>query len=562
VSRRESVAFLAAFAFAGIGLAIVLATSSGDELRQILRWLSPRGLELTFLLLLAGAAASFREIRDSLPDRSFFSVLAIGLLAFAVVRLAPPRTHRIYYDEDIYQSVAQNILWTGRAQMCNEGTLEAGVFRCDANEYNKEPNGFPFLLSLAFRLAGVREAAAHAVNHLVFALGAMGVFWVACLLFGSAAAGWLSALTYTLIPQNLLWAATVAAEPGASASAALAIAAWILFCRTPAWGTALFGASAVALACQFRPESGLILAIVALATFFLALPQVFRRELWAAALLIFVLLTPHFIHTWAVRNENWGSGGESRFSLRVARTNAKTNLGYLVEGRDFPSLYTLFAGAGLFYPGRRRQTLLLLVWFLLLFGVFLPFYAGSYRYGADVRFSLVSAAPFSVLAGGGLAWLGSWLGSRLGAPRLLAAAPYFLVIYGFSAFLPLTRAIGPESWASRADHASAVRAAAELPEDSIVLTHNPGMLHVMGRSAVQTSIATYQPDRVSDFFRRFSGGVYFHYNFWCNVPDAVQNEFCAKVLATYPTRVVFEESAGFYRYVLYRLLPPSVPPSP
>jgi hypothetical protein len=562
VSRRESVNFLAAFAAAGIGLALVLGTSTGEELKETLRWLSPRGLEITFLLLLAGVVASFREIRDSLPDRSFFHLLAIGLLAFAVVRTIPPRTHRIYYDEDIYENVAQNILWTGRAQMCNEGTIESGVFRCDANEYNKEPNGFPFLLSVVFRLAGVREGAAHTLNHVVFALGAMAVFWVAYLLFGSATAGWLAALVYALIPQNLLWSATVAAEPGASWSAAAGIAAWILFCRTRSWSTALFGASAIAFACQFRPESGLILAVAALVTFLVARLDVWRRELWAAALLTFVLLTPHFIHTWAVRNENWGSGEESKFSLRVARTNAKTNLGYLVEGRDFPSLYTLFAVAGIFYPGRRRESLLLLVWFLLLFGVFLPFYAGSYRYGADVRFSLVSAAPLSVLAGGGLAWIVSWLRSRFPAPRFLAAAPYFLVIYGFSAFLPFTRAIGPESWASRADHASAVRAAAELPEDSIVLSHNPGMLQVMGRSAVQTSIATYQPHRVGDFFRRFSGGVYFHYNFWCNVPDPVQNEFCAKVLATYPTRVVFEESAGFNRYVLYRLLPPSAPPAP
>jgi hypothetical protein len=562
VSRRESVAFLSAFAAVGAVLALVLGTSTGEELKGVLRWLSPRSLELTFLLLLAGAAASFPEIRESLPHRSFFHALAVGLLALVLVRAVPPRTHRIYYDEDIYENVAQNIVWAGRAQMCNEGTIEAGVFRCDANEYNKEPNGFPFLLSLAFRLAGVREGAAHALNHIVFALGAMAVFWVACLLFGSARAGCLSALTYALIPQNLLWAATVAAEPSAAASAALAIGAWILFCRRQSWSTALFGASAVAFACQVRPESGLILPLAALLAFLFARVHLRRRELWSAALLTLVLLTPHLVHIWAVRNENWGSGEQAKFSLAAARANAKTNLGYLVEGRDFPSLFALFGLAGLFYPGRRRESLVLLVWFLLLFGIFLPFYAGSYRYGADVRFSLLSAAPLSALTGGGLAWVVSWLRTRIDAPRLLAAAPYLLLVYAFSAYLPFTRAVGPESWASRADHAFAVRSAAELPEDSIVLTHNPGMLHVIGRSAVQTSIATYQPSRVSDFLRRFSGGVYFHYNFWCNVPDPIQNEFCAKVLASYPTRVLFEESAGFYRYVLYRLLPPSAPPSP
>jgi hypothetical protein len=88
------------------------------------------------------------------------------------------------------------------------------------------------------------------------------------------------------------------------------------------------------------------------------------------------------------------------------------------------------------------------------------------------------------------------------------------------------------------------------------------MIHVMGRSAAQTSHATYQPEQVDAFFRQFAGGVYFHYNFWCNVSDPDQNEFCTNVLARYGARVVREESVGFYRYVLYRLLPRVTPPPP
>jgi hypothetical protein len=134
------------------------------------------------------------------------------------------------------------------------------------------------------------------------------------------------------------------------------------------------------------------------------------------------------------------------------------------------------------------------------------------------------------------------------------------VVYAASGYLPFTRAIGRESFASRADHAAALRMVAEVPEDGMVLTHNPGMIHVMGRSAAQTSIASQQPARVDELFHRFPGGVYFHYNFWCNVSDPVQNEFCRQVLANFKTRVVLEESSGFDRFVLYRLLPRSAPP--
>jgi hypothetical protein len=557
---KPAIATALGFALTAATLGIWLLSTTPEAAKETLRFLSPRAAELAFLLLLAGIAASFAEIRESLPSKRLFYPVLVALLAVAAVRLVPPRTHRIYYDEDIYQNVAQNIVWHGRAQMCNEGTLEAQTFQCDASEYNKEPNAFPFLLSLAFRLAGVRESAAHLLNHLVFALGAVSLFWLSSMMFGSALAGAGAALVYTLTPQNLLWGATVAAEPGASAFAALAVGGVALFCRRPSWRTGLFAASALAFASQFRPESGLVLGVAAAHVLLVARDLAKRPVLWGTALLTAVLLLPQLGHIWAVRHEKWGAS-EQKFSLEAAKANIEPNVDYYVGGRDFPRLFTGLALLGLLFPARRRETVSVLVWFALFFAIFIPFYAGSYRYGADVRFSLLSSTPLAALAGAGLGSLAGWLRSR-GRSKWIAAAPFALVLYAASAYLPFTRAVGPESWASRADHAAALRMVAQVPEDGIVLTHNPGMIHVMGRSAAQTSIATYHPGRIDDFFRRFPGGVYFHYNFWCNVDDPVQNDFCRKLLATFKTRVLVEESAGFYRFVLYRLLPQSAPPPP
>ena len=558
MTHRFPLVLVAVAALGMGGLVSWLGTSDAVTLKDALRFIAPRSLELTFILLVAGVAANYRGIRDSLPPHRVLPIVMF-LAALVAVSFLPPRTHRIYFDEDIYQNVAQNIVWQGRAQMCNEGFLDGGVFTCEAWEYNKEPNAFPFLLSVVFRFTGVDEAAAHRLNHWIFALGAMAVYWVAGLSFDKTRAAFGASLVYILIPQNLLWGATVAAEPSAATFGAIGVGAWIYFCRAPSWRAALFGASALAFASQFRPESGLVLAVAAAATVLIAPSLLRRREAYGGALLVFLLLVPHFAHMWAVRNENWGSS-EAKFSMSYAAGNSKTNTRYYVEGLDFPPYFALAALLGLFYPGRRRHVAAALIWFVLLFGIFIPFYAGSYRYGADVRFAFVSSAPLAILAGAGLGFASDWLTRRLSRLRWVGLVPYALAVYVFSQFLPLVKAVGSEGWQARADHEAALAMVQTLPEDAVLLTHNPGMIQVMGHSAAQASLVSYQPARVDGFFDRFPGGVYFHYNFWCNVADEVQNEFCNDVLATYPTQVLMEESAGFYRYVLYRLLPNSSPP--
>ena len=85
-----------------------------------------------------------------------------------------PRTNRIYYDEQIYQSIGQNLADLKLAQMCNDGTVEYGRLQCWMGEYNKQPYAYPHLLSVAYRVFGVSEGVAFAVNAAVMALTVCG----------------------------------------------------------------------------------------------------------------------------------------------------------------------------------------------------------------------------------------------------------------------------------------------------------------------------------------------------------------------------------------------------
>ena len=97
-----------------------------------------------------------------------------------------------------------------------------------------------------------------------------------------------------------------------------------------------------------------------------------------------------------------------------------------------------------------------------------------------------------------------------------------------------------------------------LPKNSIVLTQNPNMFHIWGQSAAQASIATTEPGYAMNILApRYAGGVFFHWNFWCNVADPVQQSFCTQLLAGFPHTLVREYRERDYRYAIYRLdLPP------
>jgi hypothetical protein len=89
------------------------------------------------------------------------------------------------------------------------------------------------------------------------------------------------------------------------------------------------------------------------------------------------------------------------------------------------------------------------------------------------------------------------------------------------------------------------------------------MFHVWGQNAAQLSLVSTDPYFVQRITaERYAGGVYFHWNFWCNVADPSQRRFCDTALARYPHTLVREYRERSYRFAFYRLEPSAPHPSP
>ena len=123
----------------------------------------------------------------------------------------------------------------------------------------------------------------------------------------------------------------------------------------------------------------------------------------------------------------------------------------------------------------------------------------------------------------------------------------------FLGYAPVVRATTEEAWAARADVRFARRFAQELPPNSYVLTHNPGMFQLWGYSAGQLPLIVENPAYVRYLSGRYTGGVFVHWNFWCNVQDPVHPGFCRRALELGPVELVREYRERDQRFALYRI---------
>jgi hypothetical protein len=282
--------------------------------------------------------------------------------------------------------------------------------------------------------------------------------------------------------------------------------------------------------------------------------QLDRTATWWIANLFLWLVAVHLAHLFAIRHIDWGTTGP-RFSFRYVLTNLPVTGRFYLYDERFPMAFTALAVAGLFSSHQVRERAAMAMYFLLFFAVDLLFYAGSYNYGADVRYSLMTFPPLAVLGGLGAARL---VRVVTDACRVRASVPVrplivAILLFQFLWYAPVVRATSEEAWAARADVRFAQEFAAQLPRNSYVLTHNPGMFHLWGVNAGQMSLVISNPAYVHFLADRYSGGLYLHWNFWCNAQDPPQQDICRNAFAIGTPELIKEYRERDQRFAFYRL---------
>ncbi|MEO5355786.1 MAG: glycosyltransferase family 39 protein [Nitrospirae bacterium YQR-1] len=527
---------------------------SSEIIRQHLITLIPVCLAVNFVLILLGVVINYKAITTVFSKLTKGQWYALGgVLAFALVMVVfvAPRIHRIYYDENIYLSIGQNIGFLGKAGMCNDGNNHYGVYGCDIVEFNKQPYAYPFLLSLLFKLFGSSELTGFLFNNVTFLLSTITVFLISYMLFDEITLSVFAALIFAMIPENIMWSNTAAVEPSALLFPGFTILCFLIYLKEKDNKSLFLFSVVLPFSLQFRLEAVLILPVIFL---YIVLKDgsILKSQMFYLFLLISLILAlTHILQIYSVRNENWGSSGD-RMAVSYFWGNLKVNGLFYLNNVKFPALFTVLAIVGLVaMKNFFKEKLFLGLWFILLWGIFLFFYAGSYNYGQDVRYSLVSYMPMAILAGAGFSVIQNMFKTSANNKKLI---PVMILCFVFISFMPHIRALGEESWECRVDYREAQKMLTMIDKDnSIVLTHNPNMFLLWGANAVQTSTATTNVSRLNNLFDRYNGNVYFHYNYWCNTADPVQTGFCKKILDTYDCRQVHHYTERNRMFALYKM---------
>lgn len=574
--------------FTAFNIIFILSGCKTGDIRGELISYSPLFLEINFFLIIVSVLLNRKNIKKIFSDIDKKTILWLGVIvvvSFVMVCFITERTNRIYYDEHIYASIGQDIAMlkgpvvdhhislkegilgsikrvVGRAGICHEGDMRYGSMQCYVFEHNKEPNGWPYVLSLVYRVFGAGELQAYLTNNLIFLASIIVVFLLGYLFFNSSLAGILSSLVFALTPEVIIWSNTMASEPSTMFFAALAILSFLIYARLKDNRSLFMAIAVTAFAVNFRHESGMILALVFLVVV-LWNPRAFKREdSYIFAALLFMLLSHHLIHIWSVKDFHWENAGGEKFSFLFLYKNFTDNTVFYFRNIRFPLLFTLLFMAGfLSWSSDRAKSLTLtksklfiLLWALLFWGVFILFYAGSYNYGTDVRFSLLSAVPIALMAGLGSSFLVGLFNEkkRAMARNILIVA----ILMSFSTFLPMIRAVEKEAWEARADHKYALEFKNMLPDDAIILSHNPHMFYLWGQSSGQIHIISSKPYYFNILAKKYPGGIYYHYDYWCNTPNFKKENKCKKEIEKFKGELVASRKKDYFKYGLYKLKGP------
>ncbi len=388
----------------------------------------------SLILIIAAIVLERKGIKELLAEHvdrySLTALILIVLffLVFSITKVSP--VEQLYFDENIYQGIAMNILHNGNALWCQYGT--GYIKTCYVNSLYHDPIGWSAFIAIAFGIFGISFPTAWNLELFAGTLSIVFIFLLASLLINRKSYAVLATFAFVLMPQLFIWSRTQAdVDLPFMMFATFTFLCFVIFTKRKTLGSLALFAFSLDLVSYFRIEA--ILLVVIFAVLFVtfgekgvlsSLREKFKSVMHTLEqntnalilLLIFVLLLLPELYYIAVQAQSPQYGqaaNQSVVSIANFKANVGTNVNFIfgqLGGVNFyPTEFHLtitplaIIGIALLlfdrrYKNRFSLLLLLLLWFFAYFLFYTFFYAGSATYGVDSRFMLQILPSLSLLA--------------------------------------------------------------------------------------------------------------------------------------------------------------------
>jgi hypothetical protein len=512
--------------------------------------IEPAFLAVNLILIVIVFAMSFKKIFlqfKKVSRRAWIFLILIFIIGLLLRAVVAPRTHRLYFDEDIYLDIGKQIALDGRGCLCNNGTLN----QCFSCELMKWPNGYTFMLAVVYSLFGVSENTAFSFVIALSSFATVMIFFTGYLLSKKEIVGLFAALLFALTPLLIIWSTTVATEPVFVFFSITTITMFLLAKEDKK--IFLLAILLLALTVQIKTEGGILVAVVA-ALIFIEKNKIAKNVMYW--MILFALIMPYVIHVYyASKVDTWGSSGEKLGILNMEK-NIPENLIFWINGYpmiEHPIFFTIFAIIGL-VAWKKSKNVFLAIWFGVIFLLYSAFYAGSVRYGVDVRYALLQYPPLLLLAGYGMYYI-TKIKIRLKNFEIIATLMLVIAAICSSLIYLPTITTPPEkiqeAIQARVYHDFAIKTIPSFNKSCFVLSHDPSIYLVAGQPSLQSWMGT-DKTIMSQVWNR-TKCVILDQDFWCGVEPYRSSE-CKTILTEYPASIkIADANATVGNYSFYLL---------
>src|SRR3989344_5703177 len=521
----------------------------------------PMFLAITFIGIVSFIFFNRKEIINffrKVPKTTWILLLGVFILALILRAAVAPATHRVYFDEDIYLDIGKEILLRGNGSLCNYGDSQ-----CHEYAFMKWPNAYPTILAGSYAIFGISEAVAFNLVILLGSLSVILIFLLAYVLTENHKISLYASLIFALIPIHIMWSATTASEPVLVFFTLFAAIFLGLSIKTNAWKMHLLGVLSLAFAIQVRTEGIILLSIFGFMILILdkhRWKKFTEKKFIISWIIFFILITPYLMHVYhSSRTENWGASGPA-FAFSYLDKNIHENSQFWFAGGypniEHPLLYTILGATGILLAfvlkdNKKKFAYFLVLWFFILFMLYAFFYAGSVKFGTDVRYTLSGYVPLAVLAAIGIYELSMIRKKYEKYISLLIVA--IILISFYILYLPTVATPADkieEAKQARLYHKFVVEEVRKLPQNCYILAHTPSIYLTEGRNSLQTWYG--QNSAVMDELFKKTDCIIFDQNVWCNyVPE---DALCHYVLNNYNLREINSISQYGHTYTMHYVL--------